>query len=50
MPLETGRSKKVISHNIEEMVKAGHPVDQSAAAAYKKAGKYKKPKSKAKKK
>jgi nitrate/TMAO reductase-like tetraheme cytochrome c subunit len=33
MPLESGKSKKVISHNIEEMQEAGHPHDQSVAAA-----------------
>lgn len=37
MPLEPGKSKKVIPHNIKEMVKAGHPVKQAAAAAYRKA-------------
>lgn len=44
MPMKRGSSKKTISANIEEMVKSGHPVKQAAAAAYKKAGKYSKPK------
>ena len=34
MPLSKGKSKAVISANIREMVKAGHPVKQAAAAAY----------------
>lgn len=33
MPLEPGNSKKVISHNISEMVAAGHPTKQAIAAA-----------------
>ena len=40
MPLVPGKSKGTISKNIGEMVKAGHPVKQAAAAAYRKAGKY----------
>jgi len=34
MPLEHGTSNKTRSANIREMVKAGHPVAQAAAAAY----------------
>lgn len=33
MPLAKGRSKKVIAKNIKEMEKAGHPKNQSVAAA-----------------
>ena len=44
MPLVPGKSKGTISKNIGEMVKAGHPVKQAAAAAYRKAGKARKPK------
>ncbi len=39
MPLAEGSSQETISHNIAEMVKAGHPRDQAIAAAYRKAGK-----------
>ena len=42
MPLKAGKSRKTISHNIEEMRKAGHPAAQAEAAAYRKAGKYRK--------
>lgn len=41
MPLKSGKSKKVISENIAEMVRAGHPQKQAIAAAYRKAGKSK---------
>jgi hypothetical protein len=33
MPLSHGHSQKTISHNIHEMVQAGHPQDQAVAAA-----------------
>jgi hypothetical protein len=39
MPLKSGRSNKVVSYNISEMMKAGHPQNQSIAAALSKAGK-----------
>ena len=42
MPLQKGSSKAIVSKNIEEMVKSGHPVKQAAAAAYKAAGKSRK--------
>jgi len=33
MPLKKGKSKTVVSENIREMVKAGHPRKQAVAAA-----------------
>ena len=41
MPLKEGKSEKVISNNIREMVRAGHPQKQAVAAAMRKAGKSK---------
>jgi len=34
MPLEKSRSNAARSRNIREMVRAGHPVKQAVAAAY----------------
>lgn len=39
MPLKKGKSKKVISHNISEMIESGHPKKQAIAAALNKASK-----------
>lgn len=33
MPLSKGRSKKIISKNISEMMAAGHPQKQAVAAS-----------------
>ena len=33
MPLKKGKSKRVISENITEMIKSGHPRDQAIAAS-----------------
>lgn len=38
MPLKPGTSQATVSHNIEEMRAAGHPLKQAIAAAEKKAG------------
>lgn len=42
MPLKKGHSREVISHNIKEMIKAGHPQKQAIAASLANARKYKK--------
>lgn len=39
MPLKKGSSKKVISENIREMMRSGHPQKQAIAAAMRSAGK-----------
>lgn len=42
MPLKPGKSNKVVSNNIKEMVAAGHPQKQAVAAALSNARKSKK--------
>lgn len=32
-PLKRGKSKKIVSNNIREMIKSGHPQKQAVAAA-----------------
>jgi hypothetical protein len=46
MPLKKGRSKKVVSANIGELVRSGRPTDQAVAIAMQKAGKSRKKRSK----
>lgn len=47
MPLLEGSSDDVISANIAELIRAGHPRDQAVAIAYKKAGRARGPMMKA---
>ena len=46
MPLKKGRSNKVVSQNIREMMAAGHPQKQAIAAALSNAGRSNKRKKK----
>ena len=41
MPLQSGKSDKVVSANIAELVKSGRPQKQAIAIAYSKAGRSK---------
>lgn len=41
MPLKKGSGKKVVSDNIEELIKSGRPKKQAVAIAMSKAGKSK---------
>ncbi len=45
MPLKSGSSDAVISENISEMIKSGHPHDQAVASSMRKAGRKRKRKS-----
>jgi uncharacterized protein YdaT len=38
MPLKTGKSKKVIGENTDELIDSGYPQKQAIAIAMKKAG------------
>jgi len=42
MPLKSGSSREVISHNIGKLINEGYKRDQATAIAYDKAGKSKK--------
>lgn len=46
MPLKKGRSKKVVSQNIKEMMASGYPQKQAVAASLRSAGVPKKRKKK----
>jgi hypothetical protein len=46
MPLKKGKSKKIVSENISELIHSGRPAKQAVAIAYKEAGKKNKGKKK----
>jgi len=46
MPLKKGKSKKVVSQNISELIRSGRPKKQAVAIAMQKAGKSRKKKKK----
>jgi uncharacterized protein YdaT len=46
MPLKPGKSRKVVSANVEKLVKEGYPQEQAVAIAMNKAREYKRPKRK----
>ena len=46
MPLKSGKSKRVVSSNIKEMMASGYPQKQAVAASLNKAGKSRKKKGK----
>ncbi len=50
MPLQKGRSKKVVSHNIKKLIEEGYPQKQAVAISLDKAGKGRKSKKKRRKK
>jgi hypothetical protein len=41
-PLKKGKSKKIVSENISELIHSGRPQKEAVAAAFNKAGKTKK--------
>ena len=47
-PLKKGKSKKIISENIGELVRSGRPVKQAVAISYERAGKSRRKRSKKK--